>query len=312
MATARITLASILILLLTHCTTKERGLTMPAEWERQEAILITYTEDPDDSLTSVAVRTACDDLIDVVADRMKVYVLIADYWNADSLKRSFSSRGYSTGNIELVKVKQLFSMGVARDYGPLVVKDGNGLRRLMKFNWDYVGADMLNPDTSWTNWKNNVRGIYFRQMSERLSMPVVESLLTIEGGEIELNGQGTALLVESFTKPRHPKMTGATFDSLLKTALGVSNIIWLKEGVAEDPSSMQSYAITRNIYGFGVGGHVDEFARFANANTILLAFPDSAEALVDPVKKINYDRMSVNYNILSKATDANGEAFEIV
>jgi agmatine deiminase len=169
---------------------------------------------------------------------------------------------------------------------------------------------MLNPDTAWTNWKNKVRKNYFEQISQLLNMAIVESALTIEGGEIELNGEGTAMLVESFTKPRHPGMNANQFDSLLNVSLGVSNIIWLKEGVAEDPSSLQSYKISDNIYGFGVGGHVDEFARFAN--TILLAFPDSGNLDDDPVKRINYERMKKNFAILSKAKDEEGNTFEII
>jgi agmatine deiminase len=298
--------------LLTQCKTKEEAMIMPAEWEKQDAVLLTYTEDPNDSLTSFGVRSTCDELIDVIAKRMKIYVLINEDWNSDSLTSIFNDRGFNTKNIELIKVNELFSMGVARDYGPLVIRNQSGQRKLLKFNWDYVGADMLNPDTSWTNWKNEVRRKYFEQMSKLLKMDIVESELTIEGGEIELNGQGTALLVESFTKPRHPKMDIGKFGSLLELSLGVSNIIWLKEGIAEDPSSLQSYVISKNIYGFGVGGHVDEFARFADSNTILLTVPDSVEATIDPVKKINYERMNRNFDILSNSKDQNGDTFKII
>jgi agmatine deiminase len=302
----------ILFGLLAECSTREDVWTMPAEWEKQDAVLLTYTEDPDDSLTSIGVRETCDELIEVIAKRMKIFVLINQDRNPDSLIQTFRSQDYNTKNIEVIQVKELFSMGVVRDYGPLVIKNQNGQRKLLQFNWDYVGADLLNPDTSWTNWKNKVRNNYFKQMSALLNMDIVESELTIEGGEIELNGQGTALLVESFTKSRNPKIDIDRFNNLLKYTLGVSNVIWLKEGVAEDPSSIQSYNIINSIYGFGVGGHIDEFTRFADPNTILLAHPDESEAAVDPVKSINYDRMKLNYDILSKARDQNGNSFEII
>lgn len=298
--------------LLAGCSTREDVWTMPAEWERQDAVLLTYTEDPNDSLTSFGVRSACDELIKVIAKRIKILVLINQDWNPDSLIQTFRQRDYNINNIEVIQVKELFSMGVARDYGPLVIKNQNGQRKLLQFNWDYVGADLLNPDTSWTNWKNKVRNNYFKQMSSLLNMDIVESELTIEGGEIELNGQGTAILVESFTKPRNPNIDSDNFTNLLRFSLGVSNVIWLKEGIAEDPSGLQSYIISNNIYGFGVGGHIDEFARFADTNTILLAYPDASEAAIDPIKRINYDRMKLNYDILSKAKDQNGNSFEII
>lgn len=306
----RIFFTIVIFGLLTGCSIKEDIMTMPAEWEKQDAVLLTYTEDPDDSLTSSNVRSTCDELIEVISKRMKVFVLINQNWDPDHLKQIFSDRNYNTTNIEVIQIKELFSMGVARDYGPLVIKNQNGQRKLLKFNWDYVGADILNPDTAWTNWKNKVRSNYFKQMSGLLNMEIVESELTIEGGEIEVNGKGTALLVESFTKPRNSRIDTDKFAKLLKSSLGVSNIIWLKEGVAEDPSSIQSYHISSNIYGFGVGGHVDEFARFADSTTILVAYPDPSE--IDPIKRINYERMKVNFDILSNAKDQNGNSFTVI
>lgn len=285
---------------------------MPGEWENQEAVFLTYTEDPNDAETSAQVRKTCDELVGILSEKIPVYLLINDEWNTDTLRSNFIKHGFNPENIRFVKVKNLFSMGVARDYGPIIVRDSLGLRKLVQFNWDYVGADMINPDTSWTHWKDRLRDGYFRQMSELLGMGIIKSELTIEGGEIELNGEGTAILVESFTKPRHPAVSADAFDGLLKNALGVSHIIWLKEGAAEDPSSLQNYAITDRIYGFGVGGHVDEFARFANAKTVLLAFPDSLEGLTDPVKKINYERMKVNFDRLSAAKDQDGNALTLI
>lgn len=299
------------IIFLSGCR-QEKFTTMPAEWEKQDAVFLTYTFDPDDSLTSNAVSAVCNELIEIVARKMKVFVLIDDQWRKDSIMNIFSEKKYNIENIELVGVKDLFSMGVARDYGPLVVKDQDGNKKLLQFNWDYVGADMLNPDPEWTNWKNKTRDIYFKQISSLLKMDITQSELTIEGGEIELNGQGTALLVESFTKDRNPKVSSEKFDSLLSVALGVNTLVWLKKGLAEDPSSIESYLITDNIYGFGVGGHVDEFARFANSKTILLAHPDISETKSDAVKRINYERMKENFDILTNAKDQSGNSYEII
>jgi agmatine/peptidylarginine deiminase len=77
------------VLLLTQCNTKKQDLVMPAEWESQDAVLLTYTEDPGDSLTSLAVRATCDELIKIIAARMKIYVLVNQDWNKDSLRMLF-------------------------------------------------------------------------------------------------------------------------------------------------------------------------------------------------------------------------------
>ena len=298
--------------LLFGCNSEKVTTGIPAEWENQEAVFLTYTADPEDLLTTKSVHDDCDEFIKYIFPRIKIFVLIDSTDNQDSLRRIFESRKYNTANIQLVPIADLFSMGVARDYGPIIIKKEDGTRQLLQFDWNYIGANLLNPDTSWENWKNKRRDAYFKQMRNLLNMDIVKSSLLIEGGEIELNGKGTAMLVEAFTKPRNHKLNSTELDSLLKKTLNLKNIIWLKEGVAEDPSAIQSYVIHENIYGFGVGGHIDEFSRFANANTILLAQPDKSEAISDPVKKINFDRMKINFEILKNAKDQNGNNFTIV
>ncbi len=60
------------------------------------------------------------------------------------------------------------------------------------------------------------------------------------------------------------------------------------------------------------GGHTDEFVRFADANTILLAWVDKEEINLHPFNKVNYERMSENLRILETATDQDGKKFRII
>ena len=119
-------------------------------------------------------------------------------------------------------------------------------------------------------------------------------------------------MVNSFNLPRNPYLSRKQQDSLLNLSLGIKKSIWLREGVAEDPGAGTKAKIVDNIYGYCVGGHVDEFARFVNANTIFLAMPSSKEADTDAIKKITFDRMKVNAEILNKSTDQDGKPFKIV
>ncbi|WP_431130448.1 agmatine deiminase family protein, partial [Flagellimonas flava] len=61
----------------------------------------------------------------------------------------------------------------------------------------------------------------------------------------------------------------------------------------------------------GTSGHVDEYARFDDDCTILLASIDSAE-LRDPIAKENHRRLEENFKVLSKSTNQDGNAFRIV
>lgn len=132
-----------------------------------------------------------------------------------------------------------------------------------------------------------------------------------EGGAIETNGKGTILQVESVNMHRNPGMTKDAQEAELKKVLNAKKIIWLKKGAAEDPFGWGTL-ITKNYFGVGVKGHLDQFCRFVNENTILISFPDSIEAEQDPVKKITLERMKVNYEILKNATDQDGNPFIII
>ena len=84
----------------------------------------------------------------------------------------------------------------------------------------------------------------------------------------------------------------------------------IKQGLAEDPNGFYR-RITGNYVGGGVQ-HSDEFVRFSNENTILLAWVDEAEKDLNPINKMNYQRLNENYQTLKNATDQDGKPFNIV
>lgn len=296
-------------LLLVSCNSQQSGYTFPSESAKQEAVIVTYSGDPDDLVMTGKVHSVTQQLLRLVTPSMKVFLLINEKDNEDSLLQLFTSNGIDTRNIQMVKVYKLFSTGVARDYGPIVVKNSRGERKLLRFQWDYAGADFLNPDPGHVKFIDDVRGRYFSQMKSLLQMDVITNPLAIEGGEIESNGAGVAMLVDSFTLRRNPSFNKTQMNSMLHQAMGIRKLIWLSEGVAEDPVPGRS-RIHGDIYGNGVGGHIDEFARFADERTVLLAMPDSTDE--DPIKKINYQRMKKNYEVLKAAVDAKGNPFKII
>jgi agmatine deiminase len=147
-------------------------------------------------------------------------------------------------------------------------------------------------------------------MATNDSIPVIKSWIFIEGGSIEVNGKGTLILNEPLTLSRNE---GASKDSIEKEfmrVLGVTYIIWLQHGLADDPHIWRT--ITGKYVGLGTGGHTDEYVRFADENTILLAWVDESEKDKNPLNRINYERMNINYEILRNAKNENGEPFNIV
>ena len=84
--------------------------------------------------------------------------------------------------------------------------------------------------------------------------------VVFEGGAIDLNGAGTILttaecLLDYETQVRNPKLTREDYEKVFAENLGASNTLWLNKGIVGDDTH----------------GHVDDFCRFVNRNTVVLA-----------------------------------------
>ena len=55
---------------------------------------------------------------------------------------------------------------------------------------------------------------------------------------IEVNGKGTLILCEATVFQRNPDMPRAEVEEEFKNGLGVTNIIWMKKGLAERSTSI--------------------------------------------------------------------------
>ena len=71
--------------------------------------------------------------------------------------------------------------------------------------------------------------------------------------------------------------------------LGVVKVIWLNKGVAGDDTD----------------GHIDDIARFTSPTTIVCAYEDNPD-------DENYAALKENYEILTRATDQEGNPFTVI
>src|SRR5207342_3976163 len=82
--------------------------------------------------------------------------------------------------------------------------------------------------------------------------------MVLEGGSIDVNGQGLLLTTEecllSPIQARNPDLSREEIERRLRDYLGAERVIWLKNGIAGDDTH----------------GHVDDLARFVNPETVVL------------------------------------------
>jgi agmatine deiminase len=209
-----------------------------------------------------------------------------------------------------------------RDHGAAFLINIKGELGVADFDWNHYGFPQFlkeknnNNQDSVNKYLNkilpsiNKSGAVDSLMAVAEGAKIFKTKVVTEGGNIEVNGKGTLIVCESAMKNRNPELTKEFMESELKNVLGVSTVIWIKQGLAEDPNGFYR-RITGNYVGGGVQ-HSDEFVRFSNANTILLAWVDEAEKDLNPINKMNYQRLNETFQTLKNATDQDGKPFNIV
>ncbi len=117
--------------------------------------------------------------------------------------------------------------------------------------------------------------------------------VVIEGGSIDVNGQGTLLTTEecllSKTQERNPGMKRKDYENVFSQSLGTSNVIWLESGIAGDDTH----------------GHVDDITRFVAPDTVVTVVESDPQ---DP----NYEPLRENIRRLRSARDQDGKSIAIV
>ncbi len=279
----------------------------PAEYDSQEAVWLIWS--PVDHLTGYSNEKVIREIIDALVQKEKVIVSVANDTLLRRARASIPDEYLQQGWVELVKIpsEEIW----ARDMGPNFVELTNGQKAVVDFGfnaWGYTDSENMDDYT--------IRMEKFdERVAELRNLPLIASSLISEGGNREVNGEGVLMVTEVVEKGRNPAMTLAEMEAEFQRVLGVEKVIWLQEGLLEDQHTFKGTlplkdgklaytAVTTN-------GHIDEFARFVNDSTIVLASVKS-EDRDDPVGAENHRRMEENYRILNRATDQHGKPFRIV
>jgi agmatine deiminase len=120
-----------------------------------------------------------------------------------------------------------------------------------------------------------------------------ERRVVLEGGAIDVNGEGTLLTTEecllSKIQQRNPGFSREDYEQVFARYLGIKNVIWLGQGIAGDDTH----------------GHVDDITRFVARDTIVtMVEPNSRDKNHTPLRE--------NLRRLKSATDQNGRPFNII
>lgn len=257
-------------------TPKQFGYRMPAEWEPHEGTWISWPKDlgtfPPGIIENVEQIYA--QMIKALQEDEKVFILVNNEEWEQEVRKKLDANGVTKKNLVFHRIKSVDVW--TRDYVPIFLKHAHGQTAIVKwiFNaWGNKYEDLKADDKTG-------KEIAQKECERSVKYTLFEPNTVLEGGSVDVNGQG--LLITSkqclLNKNRNPHLTKAEIEGYLKDYLGVNKIIWLKEGVAGDDTD----------------GHVDDFARFVDKDTVVCAIEENP-------KDENYKTMYENFELLKKA-----------
>lgn len=259
----------------------------PAEWEKQQGILLCFPHNGKDWPGKYeAVQWAFVEFIKKIATFEQVILVVAD--KNQQLK---VTEMLETAHVELTKVSFVIhktNRSWMRDSGPIIVKNG-GKREALNFNFN-----------GWAKYKNIQLDKHIpEKVSSFLKIPLTQVIykgkpVIVEGGAIDSNGCGTLLtseecLMHPTIQVRNPNFTKADYEAVFKEYLGITNVIWLGDGIEGDDTH----------------GHIDDLCRFVNEDTIVTIVES------DP-NDTNYAPLQDNLKRLQNAKLENGKSPKIV
>jgi agmatine deiminase len=168
-----------------------------------------------------------------------------------------------------------------RDAGPLIVVDDHGRRAARGLNFNEWGGKTRQP----------LDERLAPRVARELGLPFVAADLVGEGGALELDGSGDALICASSLQNanRNPGLSRADLEAALRAALGVTHVTWFTGLKGQDITDF----------------HVDAMARFVAPGRVLIQQPPrSANDVFAKAERRSLDE-------LRAASTADGKAYRI-
>jgi agmatine deiminase len=244
---------------------RKLGYRMPAEWEPHEATWIAWPHNRTDWPDRFApIPWVYGEIVRKLARVECVRILVEDRAAEEQARRVLRKVGAPEGTVEFFACPT--NRGWTRDYGPIFIKNRRGGTALTAWRF--------NAWAKYDDWQKDSKVPAY--VAKRLKLPLFAAGMVLEGGSIDVNGEGLLLTTEecllSGVQARNPGMNRAGIEDRLRNYLGITRVIWLRNGIAGDDTH----------------GHVDDVARFVSADTVVVAAePDAGDVNAQPLRE-NY------------------------
>lgn len=230
---------------------------LPAEWEKQDSILMSFPHAKSDwaddlqSAISVFVRIASS-----ICFNQKL-ILICD--DVETTKELFCYHD----KISFVNLETNDTW--IRDFGPISIYEDDE-RKLIDFQFNAWGG----------KFEYELDNAVTKQLHSKWHFGVsklIEENFVLEGGSIESDGAGTILTTtECLLNPnRNPSFSKEQIEDKLTTSLGAKRVLWLDHGF---------------LLGDDTDAHIDTLARFIDKDTIAYVSRETKDEHFESLSKM--------------------------
>jgi agmatine deiminase len=277
------------------------GFRMPAEWEPHKATWLAWPHETTDWPGKFeAVIWIYGEIVRHLAQVEKVHILVENA-DAEAGARDVLAKCHVDLSASVRFFKVATDRSWTRDFCPIFIKSDEA-------DLSSAYADVVEPaKIAALNWHFNGWAKYDNWQKDDAATGTLVSVLDIqswtptwngqrvvlEGGSIDVNGQGTILTTEecllSSVQARNPGVSRGDYEKIFRYYLGARHTLWLHDGIAGDDTH----------------GHVDDIARFVDPHTVVVVSePDPAD--------VNHVPLLANEALLRKMQDQHGEPLRVV
>ena len=263
------------------------ALRMPAEWEPHAATWLAFPHLASDWPGKLATaQWAFVEFLRKLLERETVRLLVRNEAEAKRARSAVKRAGGDADRLEVHRCRT--DRAWLRDTGPTFV---TSTVRRSAVCWKFDGWG------KYSNWQDDARvGGYIAEACEAppLRPYVGKRQVVLEGGSIDSNGLGSLLTTEECLLSRTRRGGAACpareeYEGIFREFLGVTQVLWLGQGVAGDDTS----------------GHVDTLARFVGPSTVVASVEtDSHDE--------NYSALQENRRRLRSMRDQRGRPLDVV
>jgi len=271
-------------------TPKDLGYHLPAEWEPHEATWLGWPHNLTDwPGRFTPIPWVYSEIVRKIAPGEIVRILVNSKSREARARRVLVRAGIDLARVEFFRFPT--DRGWTRDFGPLFVKRSASPSKVAVVRFRF------NAWAKYPEWHKD--DAVPERAARALKLPLLPARagnrdFVLEGGSIDVNGQGTLLtteecLLDPEVQVRNPGLGKQAVEAALRENLGVRNVLWLGRGIAGDDTH----------------GHVDDLCRFVNPKTAVLCSEDNpADA--------NYRLLEENRERLEGLRLEDGSRIEVV